>query len=1125
MTTDKSKQAGEKLPDAGPSREAPTQRVNDYYSAQRGETDQEVHIVAFSIRLTQQHVAPGKALVVHADTILLAENLVNPGKAVILNARVIESDGNVAIDTSGKLAKSANEAGPAKQNGLSDPEIKAHGTHGKKGNDGLPGEPGQDAGNIYLAAEQYRLGGNLSLKADGGRGGRGQDGGAGSAGTAGQTGNDAEKASTWLKRASWVDKQATVGGKGGNGGDGGNAGLSDRGGRGGEILVTAVQPIADDTIVMVSAKGGEGGEAAAPGEGAKGASGGQGGLIGDVMRDSNLGTIFYLTRDRAATGESGKDGTKGAEGCTGARGGDGRLGDAGDGKPTTIAHTHFWGAIRHETIESYGMPTEFINAMKEKNVSLEGTFRVSPRGLPRKRRLTSIPERRATLVDTRTMGSLEQYRLTLHQARLAYLVEDFDTAATLLSWLLKVTPTAKRVEALDATPKDTLSDFEKQLRGNALWNELKAWEARAPGADGMVARHEELDARARVSQQLLGELVAGSPHWLALRATAAALLAQMGNGLDVFGHPLDWVPLMPLKKYQEQAASLIAAATLAENLYKEYADAEGKQETARSVLDRAIDAGTQRSAALHRELNEIAASKVAVRMETDTLLEEIQAKRADLEKNAGDFVAALKNKLAFDSAMNVFDLVVSGVSLCTGVGSVGSALKAGGALSGAIKNFIETGETIVIDKSNKTERQAARDKRDAKSDLDKSIADVKRVLSNGKAVWTAGSNLITLHQQSNAAKSTFGYGAGVLQMTRREFDELLAPVLQKVPEKAKEYRQVFSNFLDVVETYHATREAGDALYLREERIDIEIAGLDEQIKKQGQLANTAFDPGLPEIRTYLLTLYSDAKMALLSFLHEEYQAYRYWSLGSASYADLHDRHVEKNAATGAKTGARTMKGMLGNMKISDAHVSYLANIHAAITYQIGKDINGKLSAEQQLKALAIELTDQTHPEILRVLRESGRVTFSLSADDPTVATAMAGKADVRAKRCVVMLPGLFRDKGKAHITVVHAGRSEIYGKTGETLHFTHHPTRLFVEYTTPVQRPKGDAKRRSMVNAVSGGNLGGGDERIPVSPLSTWTIGVPQKDPRKNTPPMNVNANCAGIERIELYFDGWASAL
>lgn len=1121
MTTDKSKQADEKLPDAGPSQEEQTQRMNEYYSAQRQETDQEVRIVAFSIRLTQGHVAPDKALVVHADTIVLAENLVNRGKAVILNARIIESAGDVAIDTSGKAANSANAAGPAKQNGLSDSELRDYGIPGKKGDDGMPGDPGQDAGDIYLAAEQYRLGGKLSLKADGGKGGRGQDGGAGCTGTRGKTGDDAQEETVWYTLGSWVGKQATVGRTGGDGGDGGDAGRSGRGGRGGEILVAAVQPITGDTVVMVSAKGGEGGEVANPGEGAKGAPGGPGGLIGDTEK-TDFGDMFYLTNKRAATGESGKGGKKGAI-CIGARGRDGRLGDAGDGKPTAITHAHFWGAIRHETIRHYGMPTEFIKAMKEKNVPLDYTFRISLRP-PIKRRLTSIPERRVTLVDTRTLGSLEQYRLTLHQARLAYLVEDFDTAAMLLSWLLKVTPTAKRVDMLGATPEGTLSDYEKRLRTNALWTELKAWEARAPGADGMVACHEALDARARVSQRMIGELVAGSAHWLALRATTAALLAQMGKGLDVFGHPLDWVPLMPLNKYQEQAASLIAAATLAENLYKEYADAAGKQKTARSVLDRAIDAGKQRKTALRREFKEIAASKVAVRKETDTLLDEIQAKRADLEKNAGDFVAALKEKLAFDAAMSVLDLIVSGVSLCTGVGSVGGALKAGGALSGAIKNFIDTGETIVIDKAGKTDRQADRDKRNAKSDLDKSIADVKGVLSNGKAVWTAGNNLATLNRQIDAAKSTFGYSAGVLQMTRREFDELLEPVLQKVPQKAKQYKQVFSNFLDVVETYHAKREAADSLHLREERIRIDIAGLDEQIKKQGQLAKAAFDPGLPEIRTYLFTLYSDAKMALLSFLHEEYQAYRYWSLGSASYAELYDRHVEETAASDKKTGARTMKGMLGeHMKISDAHVSYLANIHAAITYQIGKDINGKLSAEQELKALPIELTDQTHPEILRVLRKSGRVTFSLSMDDPTVAEAMAGKADVRAKKCVVMLPGLFRDKGKAHVTVVHAGRSEIYGKTGETLHFTHHPTRLFVEYTAPVLRPEGDAGRRSMVDAVSGGNLGGGKERIPVSPLSTWTIGVPQEDPRSNKTPMNVNANYAGIERIELYFDGWAA--
>ena len=315
----------------------------------------------------------GKHHLIYAATVEIGEGFKNPGcDLIIFTSRLTVPDEGAEIDVSGA-------DGEGYMPGKTDKDGNGHKNlvDGNDGEDGADGEPGQGGGNVAIHACRV-MGGDLTIKAKGGQGGRGQDGGNGVDGIGGQNGTDGKEAPRHVtprevtypnrERIGYEshtfshDEELYVstgeygpqpGSRGGNGGKAGSAGKSGDGGKGGNIHLFSINrpEIKKADPQNGGEPGGEAGTHGKPGTGAEGGGGGKysyywSGFSGNWFSvDSkekfdewpsdrvNSFNVRNAYRDpdnrlkvRAAHGEHGTDGAQPSEEPEkGKKGGDGRF--------------------------------------------------------------------------------------------------------------------------------------------------------------------------------------------------------------------------------------------------------------------------------------------------------------------------------------------------------------------------------------------------------------------------------------------------------------------------------------------------------------------------------------------------------------------------------------------------------------------------------------------------------------------------------------------------------------------------------------------------------------------------------------------------------------------------------
>ncbi|WP_338553685.1 hypothetical protein [Paenibacillus sp. KS-LC4] len=657
--------------------------------------------------------------------------------------------------------------------------------------------------------------------------------------------------------------------------------------------------------------------------------------------------------------------------------------------------------------------------------------------------------------DQRLMGSLEQKSLTLHKASIAYLAsseERLEEAAVLLSWLLKTMPNA---------------DWFEELRYAAL--------------------HEVHDDEEHRFEDFKSHMLEVSLQWLALRNKAAILIAQLSQGLDYFGHPWNWVPLMPFDRYLELGGNLITAAQQAEDLYKDYLNVQGNQDSRVRVIKDALAQSSDKAVDIKKRKEVLVKERNELKHNIDAMLKDVHSKGDELQKKATDFVEALKNELRVESLKIAVDIVVTCVSLATGVAPVVGALKVGGALRSAINNLATEGKTIVIDEAFKSDKTIKKEKKEQEKELSKSLDSVKKTAAAGRALWQQGGGLIDLTKQMNNAQKEFGYNTALMTMSREEFEEMLKPVYNKVPEKAGEYRKAFYEFLNVVEDYQNKVSAYSAYFLEDEKLSAELIELQANEDRLRQNLGDGMDASLPLFHNYIFERFSQARLALIDFLYQEYQAFRYMTLGNDRFP-----------------------------KIKDSHVAELSGIHADVVVKLKNMLNAADSAIQPYENIKFIFKEETFPEQFTALRAGAAAVFSLSLDNPLIRSKIAGKAHMMVSGCKVVLPGARDTEGEVYVDFMHSGSSTFLDRDAQRHDFIHKSSLGLYQYDVNLQ-PDGEK-----LTFMAGGVVGDGRTRIMPALLSVWSIKVPSVDLAGMS--INDGVNLNNINRIEMTVEGKAEA-
>ncbi|MEK3786404.1 hypothetical protein [Paenibacillus sp. FSL K6-1230] len=649
-------------------------------------------------------------------------------------------------------------------------------------------------------------------------------------------------------------------------------------------------------------------------------------------------------------------------------------------------------------------------------------------------------------------ASLEQQTLTLHKASVAYMAGSKDTlneAAVLLEWLINTLPDEEWFDKMRASQVQTTAFMKLFLTS--------------------------------------------SVQWLALRSKAIILLAQLGDGLDYFGNPWNWTPLMPLKEYQQRGSDLITAAKQAEDLYIEYMQAQNSQHNREGALTKALTISADKVVAMDKERAKSIADRSELKNDIDSMLGNLFEKEKILETTAGEFVEALRNQLALDSLKATFNLVVNGVALVTSVTPVMTAVRTGGAIYSAVSSCFESKASVAVRNHSTDPEQVEKEKKKQEEALSKSINSVKKGFSSIYGLYQSGRELRDIGEQMGQAQDKFGYRASMFKMTRKEFESMLEPVYKKVPaEKVESYRNAFYDYLKVVEGYQEKVQSYGAKFLEEEKLLADATRLRAEDERLRQALGDQVDPSLPLFHTYIFSMYNDAKQSLIDFLYQEYQAFRYMVLG-------HDLFPQ----------------------IRGSHVAELSQIHATITNKIIDAVNHSETPIQTYRNITVIFNEATYPEQFRALREHKQAFFALSLDNKIVREKIAGKAHMTASQCQVQLPGARLDSGNVHVRFTHMGSSTFLDPQGERFDFVHKKSQGFYEYQVSITPavPQGVTEK---IESYSGGSAGDGLGRIMPGLLALWSIEIPLED--LNNDPLNRGVDLKDVNKIVMTFDGTAVA-
>lgn len=395
-------------------------------------------------------------------------------------------------------------------------------------------------------------------------------------------------------------------------------------------------------------------------------------------------------------------------------------------------------------------------------------------------------------------------RILLRQACLDHLNGHHEEAAKLLAWLYRLlAPQTPR-----AADSATLIDAD------------------APGED-TVPDHE----------------------YEALRSQTALQVRRLELGLDAYGNPPTFIPMMTYKAYEDYTGRWLESARRAESLYQSYINEAREQSERMEDLKNAIN-----------DLDMLLANL------QQNLINNTKASNALQDDIAKDLVSVQQSGGALMHAANDFKQAVENHSQC----GLGDILKAASALvaigTGGVGAIAAVGVTIdAIRTTTKKEDGKDKDKgfseyfsgiaKESKvvvgkiNDISKAYQELKGVLSDGPSVLVPSDEAKILAEKDQILK------------TIEEFKSL--------PE-ATEYKQAIDKYMNLVLARNQKILDHDALALQAG----ELQNVMEQARKDMDTLKTRItktnNPALPEFRDFMeriLDLYKTELVRGLSYAH------------------------------------------------------------------------------------------------------------------------------------------------------------------------------------------------------------------------------------------------------------------
>jgi hypothetical protein len=513
----------------------------------------------------------------------------------------------------------------------------------------------------------------------------------------------------------------------------------------------------------------------------------------------------------------------------------------------------------------------------------------------------------------------------------------------------------------------------------------------------------------------------------AIHHSASVQLLRMRRGLDYFGHPYNWAPVLRLKHTQERVNQLIALGRIVEEQYNAY-NAENKsvkeklQALDTTLTELAADLRKSKTAetALDHQI-ELAASAIA------SLQTDIETQTSVMKRNQADLEDTIHKKISDQCSIE-------------NIIKVGSAIIAigAGAFNG-VSEIAGAAELATIFAEAKKAAEAAGQLKTEIEKIQKATATFQGLADQLKAVDGA-----------IAAKKPDSVKIAV---AKQEFEENIKPLIKEFPTKSKELRAAVRGFFDLAQTRNEKIWDYNALFVQKAELIAHRAQVEAQIGNINTIKSQNKEALVPApYVSFFRSALTWSKENLIRLLHEEMRAFCYHS--GAPRKDL----VEE---------------------LSDLNMGTLANTQGRLITEYDQFLESVGRPYSAINDIRVTISKEDEPSAFESLASTGRITFTISH----TSEEFAGLTLVKAQSVEVHLPGITGGKSdELNVAMVMMGEGAVRppDKTDEAsvVYFNSPPRPISFKYSF-------DASRANPV--VQAAQISD-SEFAPLSPFTTWTL-------------------------------------
>ena len=513
----------------------------------------------------------------------------------------------------------------------------------------------------------------------------------------------------------------------------------------------------------------------------------------------------------------------------------------------------------------------------------------------------------------------------------------------------------------------------------------------------------------------------------AICSSARVEMLRIQRGLDYFGHPYNWAPVLSLRHNQKRVTELIGLGKIVEDQIKIYDD------TNKSVAEKI--------AALNATVTELTRDLGKTNAANDVLQKQIEAAEnacTSLQKDIEKQVEVMKlgqqaiedeihNKIEQQCNLeNVINVTKALVTVGSGAFDVVGAIKGG-------KELLD-----IFDEAKKAAATIGQAK-DVIEKIQKTVGDLKNVskeLSTVTAAVKAG--------KPDSVK---------IAVLREEFEENIKPLIEKFPTQSKELRTAVRAFFDLNQARNEKILAYNALFVQK----AELKALSEQLMAHIQSVQA---------------IISENKQALVPVA---YTSFFRSALGWSKQNLIHLLY-EGSRAFYYHTGTQRKDLM---EKLSDLNVAALADTQARLLTAYDDFLRTNQRPYGPITDIRVTISKEEDPAIFKDLPTTGRITFKIDHRHPE----FEGLTLVKVESVAVALPGIKGGKTDVlNVAMTMAGDGAVRPVDNNdekgVVHFNSPPRPISFRYSY-------DPDRRDPI--IQPGIIAD-QEFSPLSPFTTWTL-------------------------------------